>query len=140
VILLDTNVISEMAKERPALAVMTWLDVQLFESLFISTITIAEVRFGILILPPGRRRDAISAALAQSVRLFQGRVLAFDQAAAESYGLLAVTARMSGKGFPTPDGYIAAIAASRGFTVATRDVAPFEAGGVHVVNPWNQQS
>lgn len=135
-ILLDTNVISEMAKERPAPIVAAWLDAQIFDTLFISAITVAEIRFGILILPLGHRRDAIGAAVAQTVQLFSGKVLAFDQTAAECYGSLAAAARGTGKAFPTPDAYIAAIAASRGFAVATRDIAPFKAGGVAVINPW----
>lgn len=135
-ILLDTNVISEMARERPSPVVEAWLDSQMFDSLFLSAITVAEMRFGILILAAGRRRDAISAALARTVQLFSGRVLPFDQAAGECYAGLAAAARASGRGFPTPDGYIAAIAASRGFTVATRDLAPFQAAGIPVIDPW----
>jgi predicted nucleic acid-binding protein len=68
--------------------------------------------------------------------LFHGRVLAFDTDAATHYAEVAVAARAAGKGFPTPDGYLAAIAVARGFTVATRDVAPFRAAGVKVINPW----
>lgn len=138
-ILLDTNVISEMTKKRPAPAVAAWLDGHLLDALFISAITIAEMRFGILIMPIGRRRDSISAAFARTEQLFNGRVLPFDQSAAERYAELAAAARDRGKGFPTPDAYIAAIAASRGFAVATRDLAPFEAGGVEVINPWESR-
>ena len=134
--LLDTNVISEMMKERPARSVAAWLDGQLAEALYISAITIAEIRFGILIMPEERRSDAITAALVQTERLFHGKVLPFDQSAAEHYAELAAAARTAGKGFPTPDVYIAAIAVSKGFTVATRDSAPFNAGGVKVINPW----
>ena len=71
------------------------------------------------------------------MELFADRVLPFDIAAARRYADLAVKARAAGKGFPTPDGYIAAIAASRGFTVATRDTSAFDAAGVAVINPWN---
>ena len=73
------------------------------------------------------------------LELFGDRVLPFDIGAARYYAGLAVTARAAGKGFPTPDGYIAAIAASRGFLVATRDISPFEAAGLTVVNPWHQR-
>jgi predicted nucleic acid-binding protein len=71
------------------------------------------------------------------MRLFRDRVLPFDIDAARSYAELAVTAKMAGRGFPTPDGYIAAIAASRGFIVASRDTAPYEAASVTVINPWD---
>ena len=68
--------------------------------------------------------------------MFQGRILSFDHQAAEHYALLAVKARQAGKGFPTPDGYIAAIAASQNFIVATRDESPFAAAELTVINPF----
>ena len=70
------------------------------------------------------------------LELFGDRVLPFDTDAARHYTALAVAARNAGRGFPTPDGYIAAIAASRGFIVASRDTSPYEAGGLRVVDPW----
>jgi predicted nucleic acid-binding protein len=70
------------------------------------------------------------------MKLFRDRVLPFDVDAARCYAKLAVTAKVAGRGFPTPDGYIAAIANSRGFIVASRDTAPYEAAGVEVINPW----
>lgn len=73
------------------------------------------------------------------LELFGDRVLPFDTGAARYYAGLAVTARAAGKGFPTPDGYIAAIAASRGFILATPDISPFEAAGLTVVNPWHHR-
>ncbi|MDF0491627.1 type II toxin-antitoxin system VapC family toxin [Sphingomonas sp. H39-1-10] len=135
-IVLDTNVISEMMKAAPAPAVAGWLDAQRAETLYLSAITIAEIRFGIACLPEGKRRDALAGAFACTEDLFAGRVLAFDYAAARRYADLAASARSVGKGFPTPDGYIAAIAATHGYAVATRDVAPFEAGFIPVINPW----
>ena len=71
--------------------------------------------------------------------LFEGRILAFDTDAARRYADLAVAARKAGKGFPTPDGYIAAIATAHGFTVATRDASAFNAAGVPVIDPWTVQ-
>ena len=73
------------------------------------------------------------------LELFGDRVLTFDTEAARYYAELAVKARAAGKGFPTPDGYIGAIAASKGFIVATRDASPFEAAGLTVINPWNHR-
>jgi len=92
--------------------------------------------FGISALPAGRRKDALDQTLDGLLTLFGDRVLAFDTDAARHYAALAVAARAAGKGFPTPDGYIAAIATARAFTVATRDVAPFKAAGLKVINPW----
>jgi predicted nucleic acid-binding protein len=75
-------------------------------------------------------------ALDELLELFKDRVLSFDTDAARQYAELAVAARNGGRGFPTPDGYIAAIAASRGFLVASRDTSPYEVAGVTVINPW----
>jgi predicted nucleic acid-binding protein len=135
-ILLDTNVVSEAIKPAPHPAVRDWLDAQAAETLFLSSVTVAEMAFGIGALPVGRRKQALSAALDTVRALFAGRVLAFDEAAALRYGEMAVRARAKGRGFPTPDGYIAAIAAAQGFTVATRDGSAFAASGVAVIDPW----
>ena len=136
-ILLDTNVISEAMKPAPERAVRDWLDAQAAETLFLSSVTIAELSFGIAALPKGRRKDNLSAALVGLLALFAARVLPFDTAAAQRYGELAAKARIAGRGFPTPDGYIAAIAATQGFIVATRDASAFAAAGLKVINPWN---
>ncbi|TCT02837.1 type II toxin-antitoxin system VapC family toxin [Aquabacter spiritensis] len=139
-ILLDTNVISEAMKPIPDDAMRAWLDEQAAETLYLSSVTIAELLFGIGALPAGKRKDRLTEALDGVMELFADRVLPFDIAAARHYAGLAVKARAAGKGFPTPDGYIAAIAASRGFTVATRDTSAFDAAGVAVINPWNVDS
>ncbi|UOK72291.1 type II toxin-antitoxin system VapC family toxin [Ancylobacter polymorphus] len=136
-ILLDTNVISEAMKPTPDDTVRAWLDEQAAETLYLSSVTIAELLYGIGALPAGKRQDRLTEALDGLMELFADRVLPFDIAAARRYADLAVKARAAGKGFPTPDGYIAAIAASRGFTVATRDTSAFDAAGVAVINPWN---
>ena len=136
-ILLDTNVISEAMKPAPERAVRDWLDAQTAETLFLSSVTIAELSFGIAALPKGRRKDNLTAALEGLLALFAARVLPFDTAAAQRYGELAAKARIAGRGFPTPDGYIAAIAATQGFVVATRDASAFAAAGLKVINPWN---
>ena len=136
-ILLDTNVISEAMKPAPERAVRDWLDAQAAETLFLSSVTIAELSFGIAALPKGRRKDNLIAALEGLLALFAARILPFDTAAAQRYGELAAKARIAGRGFPTPDGYIAAIAATQGFVVATRDASAFAAAGLKVINPWN---
>ena len=139
-IVLDTNVVSEAMEAAPNPAVLAWLDEQAAETLYLSSVTLAELLFGIGVLPAGRRKEALAQMLDGLLALFEDRVLAFDTAAARRYADLAVTARAVGKGFPTPDGYIAAIAKARGFTVATRDVAPFKAVGLNVINPWEAMS
>jgi hypothetical protein len=135
-IVLDTNVISEAMKPGPNPAVRTWLNEQVAETLYLTSVTLAEILFGIAVLPAGRRRNTLTRALDGLLDLFGDRVLPFDTDAARHYTGLAVTARNAGRGFPTPDGYIAAIAASRGFIVASRDTSPYEAGGIQVVDPW----
>jgi toxin FitB len=135
-IVLDTNVVSEAMKPNPNPAVQAWLNEQAAETLYLSSITLAELLFGIGSLPAGRRKNALTQTLDGLLDLFGDRVLAFDTDSARHYGELAVKARSAGKSFPTPDGYIAGIAAARGFAVATRDIAPFQAAGLNVINPW----
>ena len=135
-ILLDTNVVSEAMKPAPDDTVRVWLDEQAAETLFLSSVTIAELMFGIGALPEGKRKERLTEALDGVMELFADRVLPFDVDAARRYADLAVKARAAGKGFPTPDGYIAAIAAAKGFTVATRDNSAFDAANVTVIDPW----
>jgi predicted nucleic acid-binding protein len=135
-VLLDTNVVSEAMKPEPHPAVRAWLDEQAAETLYLSSVTIAKLMFGIGSLPKGKRKDKLAAALDGVLELFGDRILPFDMKAARRYADLAVEARTAGKGFPTPDGYIAAIAASQGFSVASRDISPFTAAGLTVINPW----
>ncbi len=135
-IVLDTNVVSEAMKPEPQPAVKAWLDSQTAETLYLSSVTLAELLFGIRALPAGRRKNILDETLDGLLALFGERILPFDTDAARHFSELAVTARAAGKGFPTPDGYIAAIAASRGFIVATRDVSSFQAAGLKVINPW----
>ena len=135
-ILLDINVISEAMKPEPHAAVRDWLDAQAAETLFVSSVTIAVLMFGIGALPHGRRKDKLTAALDGVLELFADRILSFDTEPARRYADLAIQARAAGRGFPTPDGYIAAIAAARGFAVASRDTSAFMAAGLRVIDPW----
>ena len=135
-IVLDTNVVSDAMKPEPHPAVRDWLNDQAAETLYLSSVSLAELLFGIAALPAGKRKDMLAQALDGLMGLFRNRVLPFDTDAARHYAELAVTAKASGRGFPTPDGYIAAIAASRGFIVASRDTSPYEAAGLSVINPW----
>lgn len=138
-IILDTNVVSEAMKPEPHPAVQAWLDAQAVETVYLSSVTLAELLFGIGALPAGRRKNILAETLDGLLVLFEERVVSFDTAAARHYAELAVAVRASDKGFPLPDGYIAAIAASHGFSVATRDVSPFQAAGISVINPWEAQ-
>ncbi|BBK36678.1 VapC ribonuclease Y4jK [Allostella sp. ATCC 35155] len=135
-ILLDTNVVSEAMTREPHPRVREWLDAQAADTLFLSSITVAELLFGVGALPEGKRKHTLAAALDDVLNLFAARILPFDTAAARRYADLAVKARLTGKGFPTPDGYIAAIAAFHGFAVASRDTSAFISAGLTVIDPW----
>lgn len=117
-------------------SVTAWLDAQVADTIYLSSVSLAELLFGISCLPSGRRKDTLTALLDDLLAAFGERVLAFDNAAARAYAELAAKARTAGKGLPIPDGYIAATAAVHGFMVATRDTMPFEAAGIPVINPW----
>ncbi len=136
-ILVDTNVVSEPMKAQGDLRVAAWLDRQSAETLFIATISIAEILFGVAALPAGRRRVRLAEAFEIEVqRLFAGRIMSFDLAAARAYASIMSGARARGLAVSVPDGQIAAIAAANRLSVATRDEAPFRAAGLRTVNPW----
>lgn len=140
-ILLDTNVVSEPFKVAGDLNVLAWIDAQTIETLYLSTISLAELRFGMAVLPEGKRREKLESGLERRVLpLFVGRILPFDEAASQAYATLRARARAAGGAIAPADGYIAAIAATHGFVVATRDTSPFEAAGLTVINPWTWQS
>ena len=136
-ILLDTNVVSETMRREPDPRVRAWLDAQSGETMFISSITVAELSVGVGALPAGKRQAALAATLDDVLAVFAARILPFDTQAARLYAELAIRARTAGLGFPLPDAYIAAIAAAHGFTVASRDGSAFKAAGVPVIDPWN---
>ncbi len=138
-ILIDTNVISEPMQPAPNALVVQWIDAQAVDTLYLSAITVAELRFGIAVLPPGRRRDRLRSRLEEEVLpLFEGRVLPFDLAASEAFATLMAAARAKGEAIGKTDGFIAAIAAANGFAVATRDTSPFTAAGMIVIDPWRE--
>ena len=136
-ILLDTHVMSEPLRQAPEQRVVAWIDAQPMETLFLSAITVAELRAGVALLPAGKRRAGLQENLEKRVLpLFVGRVLPFDMPCTQAYAALMATARAAGLAIATADGYIAAIAAANGLVVATRDTGPFEAAGAAVINPW----
>lgn len=137
-ILLDTNVLSEPLRLAGDAKVLAWIDAQALETLYLSAISLAELRFGIAALPPGKRRETLHTSLEQRiVPLFSGRLLPFDDAASAAYATLRARARLEGRAIAAADGYIAAIATVHGLAVATRDTGPFEAAGLTVINPWD---
>lgn len=136
-ILLDTNVISALMQSSPDPAIVGWLDRQPAESVWTTAVTVFEVRFGLELPATGRRRrqleEAFDKALAED---FEGRVLPFDQAAAQAAGAMAAARRRAGRTIEIRDLQIAGIAAARKATLATRNVRHFEGFEVTLVNPW----
>jgi predicted nucleic acid-binding protein len=139
VIVLDTNVLSELAKPDPDRSVMVWTARQRRADLCTTAISEAELAYGLALLPKGRRRDELSKAVARLLSEgLGGRVLAFDRTAAAAFGEIAAGRRAAGRPIATADGHIAAIARARGVTLlATRDVTDFQGCGVPVVDPWH---
>ena len=136
-ILLDTNVISEPLRRAPSPQVVAWLDAQSSEALYLSAITVAELRAGVALLPAGRRRKTLQENLERRVLLqFIGRILPFDMSCTQAYAELVSGARKAGISISGADAFIAAVAVANGLAVATRDTAPFEAVGVVVLDPW----
>ena len=137
-IVVDTKVLSELWRVAPDPKVLAWMDAQVVETLFLSAITVAELRFGVAAMPPGKRRTIYQERLEREVLpAFAGRVLPFDLDASKAYGELMARARLgAGLAIGNADGYIAATAAARGLMVATRDTSPFKAAGLTVIDPW----
>ena len=139
-IMLDTNVLSESLRPAPESRVLDWINKQAIETLYLSAITVAELRFGAALLPSGRRKTRLRNSLENKLLpLFSGRVLPFDITVTEAYAEVISQARMAGQSISTADGYIAATAAANGMIIATRDTNPFAAAGLQVINPWEIQ-
>jgi predicted nucleic acid-binding protein len=136
-IILDTNVVSEPLKAQPDIEVVAWLDRQVPATLYLTTINIAELWAGIEMLPSGKRRARLQHSLVTEVLpLFAGRVLAFDQDCAGAFGHIAAKAQAAGNNIDFADCAIAAIAASRKFILATRNVKDFKGTGIDLLDPW----
>ena len=136
-IILDTNVISELMRPTPDPAVVAWVEGRSLASLYTTAVTEAELRYGVAILPAGRRRDGLQRALQSVLDVgFRGRLLGFDSAAAEAYAAIAAARRASGRPIAQLDGLIAGIALSRDAAVATRNVVDFEGCDLTVLDPW----
>ncbi|MCV2449431.1 type II toxin-antitoxin system VapC family toxin [Paracoccus sp. DMF] len=139
-ILLDTNVISELMRTEPARIVLDWFGQHNSADLFISAVTEAELRTGVAILPEGQRRDRLQLALDAMIdQDFQTRVLPFDSPAAKAYADITAQRRAAGRPIAEADCQIAAIARAMGAPVATRNVKDFDGCGIRLINPWNDQ-
>jgi toxin FitB len=136
-IVLDTNVLSESLRPKPSARVLEWLRRQSRATLFTTSITEAEIRYGVELLPSGKRRTALSVAITQIFDVdLAGCVLPFDSAAAREFAALAAARRNTGRPISQADAQIAAIVRSRGAALATRDAADFANCEFDVIDPW----
>jgi predicted nucleic acid-binding protein len=135
--LLDTNVISELVKPRPEASVTAWVEDTDESLLYLSVLTLGEIRRGIAALPQSRRRAILEAWLNKDLRArFEDRILIIDQSVADRWGLLTAIARNSGIALPVIDGLLAATALEHNLTLVTRDTRQIPSMGVSVFNPW----
>ena len=136
-IILDTHVVSEPLKAAPDLAVLDWLNAQEPQTLFLTTVNLAELLAGVELLPAGRRKDALAQALSSQVlALFEERILSFDANAAKVFAKANASAEGQGNPMGFADCAIAAIARANGFALATRNLRDFKGAGVSLIDPW----
>lgn len=137
-IILDTNVVSELMRPEPAPRVAGWVRSRDRRELHTTTVTLAEVRYGIARLPDGRRRQVLLSAADEIFSAFADQVLPVDAAAAEQYAAIASSRERGGRPIAGFDALIAAVCRSRGAALATRNVSDFEGTGIDAINPWLQ--
>jgi toxin FitB len=135
-IVLDTNVLSELMLPSPAEAVHRWLSREAPDQMFTTTVSMAEILQGIELLPVGKKRLSLSTAAHKMFALFPGRILSFHEEAARAFAPIAVLRRRHGRPISLFDAQIASIAKAYGATLATRDVTDFKECGIAIVNPW----
>ena len=136
-VVLDTNVVSELMRDAPHADVLGWLDDRPTRELFVTAVTEAEVRTGIAFLPEGKRRRGIAEAADRAFHgLLAGRVLPFDSAAARADAAIAAARRAAGRPISQADCRIAAISRSRGMVLATRNIRDFADTGIELIDPW----
>jgi predicted nucleic acid-binding protein len=136
-IVLDTNVLSEALLPSPDAAVMRWIDAQDSEQVFTTAITQAEILYGLEILPPGKRRTRLQAAVENLFAAeFAGRIWPFDDEAARVFPKIVSHRQAIGRPVSHFDALIASICRARGAAVATRNTADFEHSGISIINPW----
>jgi toxin FitB len=137
--LLDTNCISELVRAKPSPAVLKWFDAADESLLYLSVLTLGEIRKGIVILPSGARRTKLETWLELELKTrFAGRTLTIDSGVADRWGILAAAAKRTGKALTAIDGLLAATALHFNLAIATRNVADFAIAQVQVVNPWEE--
>ncbi|MBA2432864.1 MAG: type II toxin-antitoxin system VapC family toxin [Chthoniobacterales bacterium] len=135
--MLDTNVVSETMRKRPSPVVLGWVAAQAGESLFLSAITVGELRRGALLLAEGKKRRALLHWIETGIKAdFSGRILPVDTVVMERWAQLQVATGRTGKRMPVMDSLIAATALSHNLTLATRNMADFKAARVALVDPW----
>jgi toxin FitB len=137
-IILDTNVVSELMKPTADAGVLAWLDSQPDTLIYVTSINLAEIFAGVALLSEGRRKENLRIVADRVLAGFVTPLLTFDLEAATAYALIVVHVKANRYTLPIADGFIAAIAKAHGFAVATRDVEPFLAAGVPVINPWEE--
>ncbi|MDP3714583.1 MAG: type II toxin-antitoxin system VapC family toxin [Mycobacteriales bacterium] len=138
-IVVDTNVFSELMRSAPAPQVDDWFAAQDETRLFVTAVTLAEVSYGIERLPAGARKRTILATAEESFGAFVGKVLPFDEVAARAYGAIAAEREALGLPISAMDAQIAAICRASGALLATRNTKDFEQTGVSLVDPWNAE-
>ena len=138
-IILDTNVVSELMKPQPSEIVVDWVDRQFAADVHLTAVTVAELLYGVARLPDGRRKSGLGELVESMVNEdFEGRVVSFDDIAAAHYADIAVRRERAGRPTTTIDAQIAATCRSHGAVLATRNVDDFEDAGIIVVNPWHE--
>jgi predicted nucleic acid-binding protein len=138
-IILDTNVVSELMRPKPNRQVVRWVSSQPARSLFTTAVTEAEIQLGIALLPQGKRRKALESTVTQMfAEDFDGRVLPFDSAATVAFADIVASRRRSGRPISHADAQIAAVARCHGAAVATRNVSDFEDCDLSLLNPWDE--
>lgn len=136
-IILDTNLVSEPMRRAPDQRVLNWIDAQTLNTLYLTAISTAELRAGVAVLPSGKRRDSLHYDLENTVLPhFTDRILAFDWACTPAYAKVLASSRKTGRAIGKADAFIAAIALTHDYAVATRNTEPFRAAGIRVINPW----
>jgi toxin FitB len=138
VIILDTNVVSELMRPEPAPGVASWVRDRDRRELCTTAITLAEIRYGIARLPDGRRKQVLLAAADEIFSAFAEQIVSFDTAAAEHYAAIAISRERAGKRIAGFDALITAVCRSRGAALATRNVSDFDGIGIEIIDPWLQ--
>jgi toxin FitB len=136
VIIVDTNVISELMRPAPERYVLSWIGEQDAEELHVTAITLAEIAYGVERLPGGRRKAVIRSTAQEAITAFRGRAIPFDEAAVPHYARIASEREHAGRPMDAFDGQIAAICAALDAALATRNTEDFDGTGITVINPW----